>query len=279
MNDITTSERLCTKEEAIYLNYRFSDIVNIVGVGRVSSSIAHALFGKVEFGYVISRDIEKAKKLSKEINAVPKTYDDEFLLNGTVLLGLNDSTLPRAEELLSGKIGDITALHFSGFLTSDIFPSDWSPASMHPNCAVSSEWQDFKDIIFGIEGTKKGTEIAKDLITLLGGTFVEISKEEKPLYHLAAVIVSNFSVALSYLSSSIYKDIGFSDEQSRKIISTLLKSVSENISEKKLSDALTGPVKRGDWEVVEKEALIFKSKYPEYEKLYWMLVDILKKLE
>ncbi|MEJ5257531.1 MAG: DUF2520 domain-containing protein [Fervidobacterium sp.] len=278
MNDITTSERLCTKEEDIYLSYRFADIVNIVGVGRVSSSIAHALSGKVKFGYVISRDIEKAKKLSKEINAVPKTYDDEFILNGTVLFGLNDSILPRAEELLSGKVAEITALHFSGFLASDIFPSYWSPASMHPNCAVSGDWQDFEGVIFGVEGTKKGTEIAKHLITLLGGMFFEISKEEKPLYHLAAVIVSNFSVALSYLSSSIYKDIGFSDEQARRIISTLLKSVSENIYEKQLFDALTGPVKRCDWEVVEKEAQIFKSKYPEYGNLYWMLVDILRKL-
>lgn len=254
-------------------------VVNVIGVGRVSSSLTRNLSGKVKFGYVISRDKRKAESLAKEISAEAKTYDDDFLLNGVLLIGVGDSVLADIPKMLQGKVGsDVIAIHFSGFLHSDILPQDWSPASMHPNCAVANEWQKFNDVVFGIEGAEKGLQIAKCLVELIGAKYVVIPKEKKAEYHLAAVIASNFPVALAYLSQRLYMDIGFSEELSRKVISKLLESVSQNIGSKQLKDALTGPIKRGDWEVVESERKIFNAKFPEYKTLYEIMVEILREI-
>ncbi len=253
--------------------------INIIGVGRVSSSVARNLVGKVKFGYVISRDKSKAENLAKEVGAKAKTYEDDFLLSGVILLGVSDSALPDVCKLIEKKVDkNVVAIHFSGFLPSDILPESWFPASMHPNCAVSNESYNFKDVVFGVEGTERGLQMAKYLVELLGGQYVVISKERKAEYHLAAVIASNFPVALAYLSQRLYTDIGFPEELSRKVISKLFESISQNIASKNLKNALTGPVKRGDWEVVKQEGKIFSEYFPEFFELYDILVKLLKKL-
>jgi len=71
------------------------------------------------------------------------------------------------------------------------------------------------------------------------------------LYHLAAVISSNFTVGLAKLSEKIYEEIGLDEKTARELISHLLQTVGDNISKFPIDVALTGPVKRGDWKVVE----------------------------
>lgn len=234
-------------------------VVNIVGLGKVSLSIARQIKSGVEFGYLVSRDFEKAKAIAKELGGIPVSYNDDFSLEDVVLFGLTDSVLISAQELISSKAKDIVAIHFSGFHSSDIFPKDWNPVSMHPNCAVADEFTKFNDVIFGLEGTEKGLSVANKIVEILGGIPVVIPTEKKGLYHLAAVISSNFPVALAYLSSILYSELGITDELSRKIISKLLESVSENLIKHKIPDALTGPVKRGDWDVVNMERELFKE--------------------
>ncbi|MGB9614485.1 MAG: DUF2520 domain-containing protein [Fervidobacterium sp.] len=256
-------------------------LINIVGVGKVSSSIARQLKGKVSFGFIVSRDFLKAQNLAFELSATPVSYQENFTLNGITLLGLNDSVLPKAKELLIGKVGEITALHFSGFHPSTILPKEWKPASMHPNCAVSNEWYSFKNVVFGIEGWQESVKLAMEVVEILGGKSVIIPTVKKPLYHLAAVISSNFPMALVYMSLLIYKELGINDETGRKIISELLGSVRNNINKCNLKDALTGPVKRKDFEVVEKEKTIFKEFFEKYEistQLYNHLIKILQKI-
>lgn len=257
-------------------------VVNIVGLGKVSLSIARQIKNSVDFGYLVSRNIEKAKVIARELGGTPVSYNDGFLLNGVVLFGLNDSVLIKAQEFVSSKVKDIVAIHFSGFHSSNIFPKDWDPVSMHPNCAVADEFTKFNDIIFGLEGTEKGLAVANEIVEILGGKSVVISTEKKALYHLAAVISSNFPVALAYLSSILYSELGINDELSRKIISKLLESVSENLTKHEIPNALTGPVKRGDWNVVNMERKLFEEflviKHICSECVYEELVKILSLL-
>ncbi|MFN6992025.1 MAG: DUF2520 domain-containing protein, partial [Fervidobacterium sp.] len=237
--------------------------VNIVGIGKVSSSIARQLKGKVQFGYIVSRDLEKAKLLSQELGALAAAYNDNFVLNGAVLVGLNDSSLPDLPHLLEKNMDYISKetvfIHFSGFHPSNIFPIDWNPVSMHPNCAVANPFTSFEGVVFGIEGSSKGLNFAKKIVTLLNGKYVLINTEKKAMYHLAAVVVSNFPVALAYLSLLMYKEVGIEENISKEIIYKLLESVNKNIKNHTLKDALTGPIKRNDWFVVEKEKRIFEE--------------------
>ncbi|HQG01874.1 MAG TPA: DUF2520 domain-containing protein [Fervidobacterium sp.] len=263
----------------------FAQLVNVVGTGKVSSAISHNLLGKVRFGYVLSREFEKAKSLAERIGATPVTYSQDFLLNGIVLFGLSDSVLKDAETLLNGKVGEITAIHFSGFHPSQILPRSWNPASMHPNCAVADENVSFKDVLFGLEGCDSGLEVAKEIVDIIGGRYFIVPTDKKVLYHLAAVISSNFTVGLASLSEKIYEEIGLDEKTARELISHLLQTVGDNISKFPIDVALTGPVKRGDWKVVEMERAAFIEQFPQFSKpfssshdcgLYDIFVDILK---
>ncbi len=250
-------------------------IINIVGIGRVSKAVAKNLKGKVDFRYIVSRDFEKAKILCEEIGGIPKTYEDEFRLAGIVLFGLNDDTLPKAEQLVAGKVGDIKAIHFSGFHSSKVFPESWDGASVHPNISISDETIDFKRVIFGIEGN---IEVAKKLVNLLNGEYIEIKTEDKIKYHLSAVIVNNFSYGLAKLSDVVYESCGIEENVRRRLITQLLESVANNLKTKDFKEALTGPVKRGDIGTVEKEREEFVKLFEEYTTIYDSFVRILSEL-
>ncbi len=249
-------------------------LVNIVGVGKVSKAVAKSLKGKVDFGYIVSRDFEKAKTFSEEVGGIPKIYDEEFKLEGIVLFGLNDDTLIKSEELVSDKVGKILAVHFSGVHSSKVFPEYWDGCSIHPNISISDENIDFTGVIFGIEGN---LEIAKQLVKLLGGRFVEIKTEDKIKYHLSAVLTSNFPYALAKLSDIIYESCGMEENIRRTLISQLLESVSKNLKTKDFKDALTGPVKRNDLETVrrEKEEFLRLFKDKSITSIYDSFVKIL----
>ncbi|ODN30110.1 DUF2520 domain-containing protein [Fervidobacterium thailandense] len=257
-------------------------LFHVVGVGKVSSSFARNLARKcplVRFGYVVSRDIDKSRSLAHELGAEPKSYNDEFVLEGVVLFGYSDSVLVDAPKIVGEKIGsDVIAVHFSGFHPSTIFPKSWNPVSIHPNCAVASYDFDFTRKVFGIEGSEKGLKIAKLLLEKLDAQYFEIRTDAKKIYHLAAVLTSNFPVAFLYLARKLYRELGIDETLIRHILHSLLGSVASNVFEKELQEALTGPVKRGDWEVVEEEGKIFCEHFPEYATIYDTTVLVLKSL-
>lgn len=263
-------------------------IINVVGVGRVSSSLAKVLKRRFEqeaigpdqmrFGYVVSRDREKAAKLANELGGVPVTYEDKFNLDGVVLFGLNDTVLPSAQRLLGGRVGRVVAIHFSGYHPSTIFPSEWSPVSMHPNVAVAGEGTTFEGVIFGIEGSVEGVSVAKRLVEMLRANYVIVETDKKAYYHLAAVLVSNLPFALYALARELHNIAGIEKDYSELIIGTLVDAVAQNIKGRGLEKALTGPVSRGDWEVVESEGRLFRNRFPQYSALYDKSVEILRNL-
>lgn len=259
-----------------------SFIFHVVGVGKVSSSFAKSLARRcpgLRFGYVVSRDIDKSRSLALELGAEPKSYNDEFSLEGVIFFGYSDSVLAEAPKIVGGKIGsDVVAVHFSGFHPSTIFPESWNPVSIHPNCAVASYDFDFAQKIFGVEGSKNGLKIAKLLLEKLGARYFEIRTDAKKVYHLAAVLTSNFPLAFLYLAKKLYMELGVDESLIRGILHSLLSSVTSNVLEKELHEALTGPVKRGDWKVVEEERRVFHEHFPEYTNIYNTVVLILNSL-
>lgn len=250
--------------------------LNVVGIGNVSSALAKSIRRNadkigglsVTFGHLVSRDQTKAQLLAEEVGGVPVTYGDDFILNGPTIFGLNDTVLPLAPKLLDGKVGGIVALHLSGYHPSSILPRGWLPASMHPNLSVASPDASFDGVVFGIEGSPEGVAVAVRIAELLGGRWVTIETSRKREYHLAAVLVSNLPFAFFALAEELYEIAGVSESLSRELIVTLLSSVSRNIQKAELHQALTGPIKRRDLEVIREEGELFKKTFPDFCELY-----------
>lgn len=113
-----------------------------------------------------------------------------------------------------------------------------------------------KEIFKGKECVAEGHTATLNLITqlfsALGTNIITVNTSQKPAYHAAAVIASNYLVTLAAKSTELLQQIGISQPLSRKIIDQLMHSSFANIQQAKtISDALTGPLARGDLSTVK----------------------------
>ncbi|SHH15175.1 DUF2520 domain-containing protein [Thermosipho atlanticus] len=250
-------------------------LINVAGVGKVTSALLFNLKDKVEIGYVLSRNKRKAEKLCEEMGqGTPVDYNDSFKFEGILFVGYPDSILPEASSILKKYVNEktIEVIHFSGYFSSNIFPTNWNPASVHPNCPVLGKETNLKNVVFGIEGN---LEVAKKIVSLLGGEYFIIPPESKTYYHLAAVLISNFSLALAYLSEKLYEQGKISKEKFSRVVESLLNNMVENIKKNGTVESITGPIARKDYNIVRKERELFCKTFPEYCGLYDKFIHII----
>ncbi|ONN26901.1 hypothetical protein XJ44_06300 [Thermosipho affectus] len=248
--------------------------INVAGLGKVTSALLFNLKDKVEIGYILSRDKEKAKIFSKKIGkGTPVSYSDSFKFEDVVLVGYNDTFLPEAKNMLEKFIPTNTSvIHFSGFYPSTIFPEKWNPASIHPNCPVINENTKFTNVPFGIEGN---VDLAKKIVDLLGGISFIIPTNAKINYHLSAVIMSNFTHSLIYIAEKIYDDAKLPKELFFKVMESLLKNTIENIKNYGTIKTITGPIVREDLEIINAEMELFCGKFPELCPLFDSFIQVI----
>jgi predicted short-subunit dehydrogenase-like oxidoreductase (DUF2520 family) len=252
--------------------------VNVAGLGRVSSAVLYNLKDKVEIGYILSRDKKKAQKFVDQIEqGIAVDYSDDFKFEGIIFVGFPDSILPKASKLLEKFVGNnVFAVHFSGFFSSSVFPVNWNPSSIHPNCPVANKETNFKDVVFGIEGN---IEIAKKIVSLLNGKYFIIPENSKPIYHLSAVLMSNFAHALIFLAERLYDIGGIEKRNFNDVMESLLENTIKNIKKSGVVNSITGPVVRKDMDIVKTEREIFCEKFPKYCQLYDIFVHIISSMK
>ncbi|ABQ47040.1 conserved hypothetical protein [Thermotoga petrophila RKU-1] len=234
-------------------------VLNFVGTGTLTRFFLECLKDRCEIGYILSRSIDKARNLAEVYGGKAATIEKHPELNGVVFVIVPDRYIETVANHLN--LGDAVLVHCSGFLSSEIFKKS-GRASIHPNFSFSSleKALEMKDqIVFGLEGDERGLAVVKKIAEEISGRYFVIPSEKKKAYHLAAVIASNFPVALAYLSKRIYTLLGLDEPE--LLIHTLMKGVADNIKKMRVECSLTGPVKRGDWQVVEEERR-------EYEKIF-----------
>ena len=109
------------------------------------------------------------------------------------------------------------------------------------------------------EARERGFELAR----LLGLRPFELADEARPLYHAGAAIASNYLVTLHRVASELFRSAGAPPEA----LEPLMRRTIENGFE------LTGPIERGDWEMVEAHREAIRATRPELEPLYDMLAE------
>ncbi|WP_129408455.1 DUF2520 domain-containing protein [Marinitoga lauensis] len=236
--------------------------INIIGPGKVGKSLYNC-FNK------------------KGLNAVliDKNFDYENnILTGIVLITTNDENIEKVwNKLKKYDLSRINAIgHCSGYLNSSFF-GQIPHFSIHPNFPFSSviNCEDIKNIVWGIEGNEKGLNFAKKLVDILNGKYVIIPQNKKKLYHLAAVIASNFSYALIKLVRDIYSNLEIEDIN--HLIDLSIISLN-NIKKHGLKNALTGPVLRNDLKTIREEKEEFKKIFGN-DDVYDFFIDTLYKIK
>ncbi len=110
--------------------------------------------------------------------------------------------------------------------------------------------------------------MAKSIVLALEGKPIYISAEQKPLYHAAACIASNYLVSLLNVVESIYQSIGITEEDAKKAYLPLIYGSLKNIEFSGSVAALTGPIARGDSGTIQKHFDAINADLPQYASLY-----------
>ncbi|MCF8070229.1 MAG: DUF2520 domain-containing protein [Desulfobacterales bacterium] len=253
----------------------------IVGCGKVGTALAIFLS---EAGFPLSglagRRMASAKRAASLFKNVPFSDDYTVITKvaDIVFITTPDGNIEKTCARIVTKGGfknNAIVLHCSGALPSTILSGDnIHKGSMHPLqsfAKISKERNPFQGINFAVEGSNAAVEVSQEMAIALGGTPIRINTEDKTLYHASAVVSSNYLVTLFDIASTLAEKAGVKNEDVVKLLMPLVKGTISNIENIGITDALTGPIARGDDSVVKKHLDEMDRKTPDLVALYKIL--------
>jgi predicted short-subunit dehydrogenase-like oxidoreductase (DUF2520 family) len=156
-----------------------------------------------------------------------------------VLLCVHDAEIADAAALIAP--GRLVG-HCSGATTLDPL-SPHEAFSLHPLMTVTAAGAVFAGAGAAISGsTTRALELAAGLASSLGMQAVQIDERDRPTYHAAASIASNFLVTIEAAAERLAAVAGVD----RALLVPLVRAAVENWATLGAERALTGPVARGD---------------------------------
>jgi predicted short-subunit dehydrogenase-like oxidoreductase (DUF2520 family) len=149
------------------------------------------------------------------------------------------------------------ALHVSGAHSSQVLAPlrdlGASVGSLHPLCAFADRDHPpeiLEQVHFGLEGDAEAVSVAAELVREMGGISLSVKAESKALYHAGAAVASNSLVALFDLAATLFETAGAPRGEAAPALLALMERTLENLRRLGSPAALTGPIERGDLEVV-----------------------------
>jgi predicted short-subunit dehydrogenase-like oxidoreductase (DUF2520 family) len=147
--------------------------------------------------------------------------------------------------------------HCSGALSCDVLEAVRENgalvASVHPIKSFADPARavgNFAGTYCGMEGDRAAFDFLEQAIRRIGGEPLPIVPEYKGLYHAASVIACNYLVALLEVALRAYAEAGIARNTASSILEPLMTETLMNALRMDPRDALTGPIARGDHQVV-----------------------------
>jgi len=254
--------------------------LTIVGAGRVGRALGrglHELGWKI--GAVVTRSHASARRATRYIGAgQPHGGLTRQVLNcGVILVATPDSAVREvAEELarigaeeLDGKI----VLHTSGALAASaldaVRPFGAAAGSMHPLQSFSGVGvPHLEGKVFAIEGDAAAVRMARQIARTLGGAPVKIAGNKKPLYHAGAVMAAGHVLAVVEAAARLLMSVGMNRREAVRALLPLTRQVLQNFERLGTRAAWTGPLARGDYEVIEAHKKALQDAPREFSQAY-----------
>jgi predicted short-subunit dehydrogenase-like oxidoreductase (DUF2520 family) len=194
-----------------------------------------------------------------------------------IVLALRDRHLgPVAADLAaSGVVHRRTVVvHNAGALDAEVLAPLRSicagVAQMHPMISFASTTR-FPSLDRGhvhVKGDPAAEKRARALVKKLGMTPRTFRRLDTVGYHAAAGLVANGAAALAAIGVELLVVSGVPRADAPRMLGPLLRSVAENVETLGFPDALTGPVRRGDADAVERQIALLGERLPAALPLY-----------
>jgi len=224
------------------------DRIAVIGTGRLGSALAAALrpFSEVRLG---RRGADGAGA-------------------DVVLLCVPDAEIARAATAVAP--GPLVG-HCSGITGLDAL-APHEALGLHPLMTVTAARPAFTGAGAAVAGsTPHALAVAHALAAALGLRAVEVADADRPAYHAAASVASNFLVTLQAWAEELLPG-------ERALLAPLVRAAVDNWAAEGPERALTGPIARGDTATVARQRAAVAARTPERLALWDHLADATREL-
>jgi predicted short-subunit dehydrogenase-like oxidoreductase (DUF2520 family) len=242
--------------------------ITIVGPGNLGSAMARALRAA---GYRISEIVYRsgrtaARALACEVGARAVVLDAARLSADLIWICAGDSAIAAAAVQLArhGRWKGKIALHSSGALTSrELEPlreRGADVASLHPMMTfVRRVRPELSGVTFAAEGDARALRAARRIARDLGGRFLVIDPQSKPLYHAFGAFASPLIIAALAQAERVANGAGIKSAAARQAIAPILAQTIRNYLARGPAGAFSGPLVRGDLQTVRRHLEVLRA--------------------
>ncbi len=251
----------------------------LVGAGSLGTVLGRSLVKLgLRLDQIVVRQQQSAQKMLLELEQgkIVELKSWKGTDSPLVIIAILDDQLEDLSELLakSGNWEGKTVLHTSGVHNNEVlrpFANKGAfTGSFHPlqTFVGTEERAAFRGITVGVEGDPTAVVTARQLADALLAEAVEISSENKSLYHAAAVLAGNAAITLLSVSEEIWEKAAGSRSGFTAAMGPLLKTSVQNSLVYGPSRALTGPIERGDVGTLKEHFVAIAARLPHLLALY-----------
>jgi predicted short-subunit dehydrogenase-like oxidoreductase (DUF2520 family) len=256
--------------------------IAIVGPGRLGRALALEL---KRAQYTISEIVSgssaaskrKAGDLARKVKAHASTSDRARLDADLVWFCVPDREIASSSRQLASVVDwrKKIAFHSSGALASDELKSlrqgGAAVASVHPLMTfVTGSMPSLIGVPFAMEGDAAAVRSARQIVRALGAEAFTIRKPYKAAYHAWGAFASPLLVAMLVTAEQLARKAGLSAVGARKKMLPIVRQTIANYGALGAAGAFSGPIVRGDAEIVRKHLQI-AGKVPEATEVYLAL--------
>lgn len=231
--------------------------IAIAGTGRVAQALGRLLAERGEpVAAVAGRHLEKARAAAVFIGhqVKPVTLGTLPKRTARLLIAVSDSSILEVASAIAGSgMKPGIALHTCGAMGPEalapLAAAGVSCGVLHPLQTFASPEQGLSALTgctFAIDGDAAALQWAAQVAHLLDAATLRVPPAGRLLYHAAAVMASNYVVALLDAAAMLMGAAGIEPEKTLRALGPLVEASVSNVLHTGTVEALTGPVKRGD---------------------------------
>lgn len=252
--------------------------IGIAGSGRLAQALGRALLEAGETVVCVAGRDPRRTQLAADFIGVEAVALGELPARASrLLIAVADGAIHAVADVLArGRFDTLTALHTCGSqgieALQPLRARGVACGTLHPLQTVCSPRQGvaaLRGVAFAISGDQPALRWARQLVASLEGHALTIGAAQRPLYHAAAVMASNYLASLIDAAQiAMTTATGCDEASAMRALEPLIRTAVGNILEQGPAAALTGPIARGDIETVQSQLAALRTCAPAVEHLY-----------
>jgi predicted short-subunit dehydrogenase-like oxidoreductase (DUF2520 family) len=232
-----------------------------------------------KIGAVVTRNQSSARRAVRFIGAgtALARVSRRVLASTCILISTPDGAIGAVADELARICGDDlqgqVVLHTSGAMDSSALHAvrvcGASAGSMHPLQTFNGVTvPPLEGKVFAIEGDPMAVRTARKIARALGGAPSQIEPRNKPLYHAAGALAAGHTLVVVEAALQLLMSLGMKRREAMRALLPMTKQVLQNYERLGPRAAWTGPLARGDHEVVAQHQQVLAQYSPQYGDAY-----------